>query len=49
MNTISGYCGAKHMIKFKDGRVIATKNLWCQGEIPKQWKEKLKDNAEFVY
>jgi hypothetical protein len=43
-----GHGGAKFKIKKSDGTIIETNNLWHQGEIPKEWKDKLTDNAEFM-
>jgi hypothetical protein len=43
-----GSGGVLFIIRFHDGRVIATRNLWCQGEIPVAWKKELPDNATFV-
>jgi hypothetical protein len=43
-----GFGGAKFKIKFKDGRVIETDNLWHNGEIPAHFRDRLPDNAEFV-
>jgi hypothetical protein len=43
-----GSGGHKFTIKFHDGRVVITTNLWSQGEIPEIFKERLKDNAVFL-
>lgn len=43
-----GYGGAKFVIKFNDGRVVTTTNLWCQGDIPREFREVLPDNATFL-
>lgn len=43
-----GFSGAKHKIKFFDGREITTTNLWFNGKIPKEYKELLPDNAKFI-
>lgn len=43
-----GFGGCKFFIRMKDtGRVIVTTNLWSQGHIPDNFKDELKDNAEF--
>lgn len=42
-----GFDGAKFIIKFFDGRIVITTNLWCQGAIPTEFKDKLPDNAKF--
>lgn len=43
-----GYGGQKFTIKFFDGRIITTTNLWYQGKIPEHFRKALEDNAEFV-
>lgn len=49
---IKGYGGRKFVIQFKSGphkgKVIETKNLWHQGEIPEELIYILEDNAVFV-
>jgi hypothetical protein len=45
---VRGFDGQRFVIRFKDGRVVTTHNLWHQGEIPEVWKSELPDNAEFV-
>lgn len=45
---LRGFGGRKYVIKFHDGRIVETTNLWTQGEIPDRWRERLPDNAEFV-
>lgn len=42
-----GFGGNKFVIRFKDGRVVTTTNLWCGGHIPDVWKSKFLDNADF--
>lgn len=44
-----GFGGAKWVIKFNDGRVVKSTNLWCQSDIPDHFKDRLPDNAEFVH
>lgn len=44
-----GFGGAKVTIKFKDGRVIKSSNLWCQGNIPERFRNEMPDNAEIVW
>jgi hypothetical protein len=46
--SMRGFSGRRFKIKFKDGRVVETTNLWYQGEIPEHFKKHLPDNAEFV-
>lgn len=43
-----GFDGEKFIIKFKDGRLIHTTNLWYNGKPPSRFKDKLLDNAEFI-
>src|SRR5687768_2519908 len=43
-----GFDGAEFTIKFHDGRVVKTTNLWAQGVIPERFRGRLPDNAEFV-
>ena len=43
----AGHGGAKFHIKFFDGRVATSSNLWCQGRIGDNWRHILTDNAEF--
>lgn len=43
-----GYSGARFTIRFSDGRIVATRNLWCQGDIPERFRTRLPDNAEFA-
>ena len=42
-----GFGGDKFTIRFKDGFEVTTTNLWCQGEISKEWRDKFPDNADF--
>lgn len=43
-----GFGGQKFEIEFLDGRRLCTSNLWCQGDIPTHWQDKLPDNARFI-
>jgi len=43
-----GYGGSFFKIKFFDGRIIETTNLWSQGKIPQEYRGILYDNAEFI-
>lgn len=50
-NWMKGFGGAKFKIKFKDGTIKETDNLWHQGDITEahpHWREIMPDNAEFV-
>ena len=44
---VRGFSGRKFQIKFFDGRVVTTTNLWTQGRIPPKFRHQLPDNAEF--
>jgi len=46
-NGMKGFGGSLFHVHFNDGRVTETRNLWCQGDIPEHFKERLPDNAEF--
>ena len=43
-----GFDGAMFIIKFFDGRIVHTTNLWTQGKIPDEYIKELPDNAEFI-
>lgn len=43
-----GFGAHEFKIKFNDGRNVVTHNLWCQGEIPVIFKDRLPDNAKFL-
>lgn len=43
-----GMGGSKTIIKFHDGRIVITNDLWHQGEIPERFKNLMRDNAEMV-
>lgn len=43
-----GHGGSLFKIRFFDGREMTSTNLWCQGDIPPEFRELLPDNAEFV-
>lgn len=43
-----GFGGMGFTIKFNDGRVVTTHNLWCQGDIPVVFRDRLPDNAVFI-
>lgn len=42
-----GFGGARYIIRFNDGRLATTTNLWTQGVIPERFRERLPDNAVF--
>lgn len=43
-----GYGGREFKIKLHSGEVITTNNLWYNGEVPEEFRDRLPDNAEFV-
>jgi hypothetical protein len=43
-----GFGGRHFRIQFHDGRIVETTNLWCQGDIPKHFRDRLPDNAIFI-
>lgn len=43
-----GFGGRKFDIQFNDGTLVTTTNLWCQGDISPEWRDKFPDNAKFV-
>ncbi len=45
----NGFGGTKFKIKFTDGRVVETNNLWHQGQIPERFWDLLPVNAEFTH
>lgn len=48
-NRFVGHGGRQFSIKRLDtGEIIQTKNLWCNGDVPKHFREKMKDNAKFL-
>src|ERR1044072_3747368 len=47
-NHCKGYGGWKHTIRFFDGQILETDDLWHQGKIPPVMREWLPNNAEFI-
>lgn len=48
-NGFYGFDGRGFRIKMLDtGEVITTNNLWCQGEVPKEYRHLLPNTAQFV-
>lgn len=44
-----GHGGRRFVIQFlHDDRVVTSRNLWCQGDIPEHLWDRLPDNAVFV-
>lgn len=49
INGFYGFGGRKFKIKmFGTGEVIETNNLWCQGEIPEEYRHLLPNTAQFI-
>ena len=48
LTTFRGFGGRNFKIRWPDGREAESGNLWCQGDVPKHWRERLPDTAEFV-
>ena len=46
-DTFRGFGGQRFIIKFNNGRLVITTNLWSQGEIPERFRDRLPNNAEF--
>ena len=42
-----GFGGARFQIEFNDGHRVVSTNLWCGGDIPAIWQNKLPNNAKF--
>jgi len=40
-----GFGGRKFRVKMKDGKIIETTNLNCNGKIPEHFRDRLVDNA----
>lgn len=40
--------GEKYQIRLNTGEAITTTNLWCQGEIPGEFRGILTDTAKFI-
>lgn len=43
-----GFGGGEFSIRFFDGRIASTNNLWWQGVIPECFRKLLPDNAVFL-
>ena len=42
-----GFDGRTFYIKFNDGRIVKTTNLWHNGTVPEAFRELLPDNAQW--
>ena len=47
-NSIKGFGGEEFIIRFFSSRVIITNDLWYNGVIPAEYRNKLPNNAEFI-
>ena len=45
---IKGFSGRPFKIRFNNGKIVTTNNLWHQGRIPIAWQKYLPDNAQFL-
>lgn len=43
-----GFDGDTFEITFNDGRIVITDDLWYNGELPKEFWDKLPDNAKSI-
>ena len=43
-----GFDGEVFFIEFNDGRIVKTTNLWSNGKIPEEFRDRLKDNAHWL-
>ena len=48
LGSTRGFGGQRYVIRFPDGSVTETTNLWMQGRIPDAFREQLPDTAAFV-
>ena len=44
----SGFGGRQFAITFHNGRQVTSTNLWCQGDIPARFADRLPDNATWT-
>lgn len=43
-----GFGGCDHFVEFLDGKVQSFNNVWFQGKIPENFRDKMPDNARFL-
>lgn len=43
-----GHGGSLFRIEYPDGRIVESRNLWHNGDVPPRWRERLPDNARFL-
>lgn len=46
--TMRGFGGRSFYVRFNDGRLEKTNNMWHQGTIPPEFREELPSNAELI-
>lgn len=50
--TFRGYAGQRHFIYYMSGpfagQLFTTTNLWCQGDVPNEYRNDLPDNAKIL-
>lgn len=42
-----GFGGREFRIRFPDGRLVISHNVWCGGDVPAHFRERLPDTAKF--
>jgi len=47
-NVIKGFSGREFYIRKMNGQLIKSNNVWCQGNIPEQFRPQLPDDAHFL-
>lgn len=47
-SSFNGFAGQRFVIRFFDGRIVETCDLWLQGKVPELFFDKLPVNAEMV-
>lgn len=47
LSSFRGFSGRQFKIKFFDGRIVTTTNLWHNGKVPEEFRDQLPDNAEW--
>lgn len=43
-----GMAGRRFVIEYFDGRIVETKDLWCNGEVPDYFRDRIPDTARFL-
>lgn len=47
-NHCRGCGGTRFVVKFHDGRIVETVDLWHRGAVPDRWRGQLPDDAVFL-